>query len=251
MAHDTISLPPPIASLVDALGAQSDVVAVALGGSRALGTSDRTSDWDLGVYYRGGIDLSLLSAFGPVHAPGQWGRLMNGGAWLQLEGLAVDVMLRDLTVVEHWTKRAIDGEFERDALLGYLAGAPTYLLAAELASCRVLVGALPSTSFPERLRAAAPHVWRFCRDFSLEYAEQLEARGDRIAALGHASAAALQEAHAVLCERGEWICNEKRLLERAGLTWLAESLDLASATTEPVKHWVASLRERFGDSTAH
>jgi hypothetical protein len=34
--------------------------------------------------------------------------------------------LRDLNVVEYWTKRAQEGEFERDALLGYLTGIPTY-----------------------------------------------------------------------------------------------------------------------------
>jgi len=32
--------------------------------------------------------------------PGSWGRLMNGGAWLKI-GERIDVLLRDLTVVEH------------------------------------------------------------------------------------------------------------------------------------------------------
>ena len=28
----------------------------------------------------------------------------------------------------------------------------------------------------------------------------------------------MEEAHAILCERGRWVCNEKRLIEIAGLT---------------------------------
>ena len=40
----------------------------------------------------------------------------------------VDVILRDLDVVEYWTRRAQEGEFERDALLGYLAGIRLTLL---------------------------------------------------------------------------------------------------------------------------
>lgn len=37
---------------------------------------------------------------------------MNGGAWLRCEGEKVDVLLRDLNVVEYWTGRANEGEFE-------------------------------------------------------------------------------------------------------------------------------------------
>jgi hypothetical protein len=72
------------------------------------------------------------------------------------EARKVDVLLRDFDVVEHWTRRAESGEFEVDALLGYLAGVPTYSLSAELASCRLLHGDIPATAFPPKLAAAAP-----------------------------------------------------------------------------------------------
>lgn len=38
------------------------VVGVMLGGSRARGEDRPESDWDLGVYYRGGLDLAALRA---------------------------------------------------------------------------------------------------------------------------------------------------------------------------------------------
>ncbi len=213
-------LPQPVAELVDVLAAMPGTVAVVLGGSRALGSADAASDWDLGVYYRGAIDLTALAARGVVHPPGSWGRVMNGGAWLRCGGERIDVILRDLDVVEHWTRRAEKGEFEVDALLGYLAGVPTYLLSAELASCQPIRGDLPAIPFPPQLVAAAPPRWRFCRSFSLDYARVHARRGDVAGATGQAAKAVMEEAHAIVCERGQWVCNEKRLIEAAGLVGL-------------------------------
>jgi predicted nucleotidyltransferase len=53
------------------------VVGVLLGGSRARGEHRPESDGDLGVYYRGDLDLAALRALaGPdvdVAGPGAWG----------------------------------------------------------------------------------------------------------------------------------------------------------------------------------
>ena len=91
-----LELPPRIAELVAVLSAIRGAVSVTLGGSRASGDADPSSDWDLGLYYRGEPDLTPIARYGEVHPPGAWGRIMNGGAWLALEGLKVDVLLRDL-----------------------------------------------------------------------------------------------------------------------------------------------------------
>ena len=142
------AIPQSVEELVDVLAEMTGAVAVVLGGSRAVRSEDEGSDWDLGVYYRGEIDLTAL-------------------------------ILRDLNVVEYWTRRAEEGEFDRDALLGYIAGVPTYLLTAELASCRVLRGELPTAPpFPPKLAASAPPIWRFCRSFSFEYARAHAKRGN-------------------------------------------------------------------------
>lgn len=210
-------LPSPVVELVDALAALPGAIAVVLGGSRVVHTNDAKSDWDLGLYYRGTIDLTALRSRGEVHPPGAWGRIMNGGAWLTCGAERVDVLLRDLDVVDHWTRRAQEGAFEVDALLGYLAGVPTYLLAAERSSCVTLRGALAPVAYPPRLIEAAPPIWRFCRSFSLDYARAHAARDNRVGAIGQAAKAAMEEGHAILAARGEWVCNEKRLLERAGL----------------------------------
>lgn len=239
-------LPVAIATLVNDLQSIPGVVAVALGGSRALGNSTSDSDWDIGVYYRVALDLSVLSARGEVHPPGSWGRLMNGGAWLRCDGHRVDVLLRDLDVVEHWFGRAQDGDFEVDALLGYVAGAPTYLLAAELASCRLLYGAIPQATYPEKLAAMGAPRWRFCRSFSMAYARAQAERGNVVGAVAQASKAAMEEGHAILCERREWICNEKRLLDAAGLSDLQPLFTQVPAERAQLLVWIDRLAERLG-----
>jgi len=239
-------LPQTVAELVDVIASMPGAVAVVLGGSRALASNDAGSDWDLGLYYRGAIDLTALAARGTVFPPGSWGRLMNGGAWLRCGGEKVDVILRDLDVVEHWTRRAEKGEFERDALLGYLAGVPSYLLSAELASCRPLRGDIPAAPFPPKLTAAAPAVWRFCRSFSLDYARMHARRGNLAGTTGQAAAAVMEEAHAILCERSQWVCNEKRLIETAGLTRLHAVFAQIPSESANLIQWVDSVADQLG-----
>ena len=239
-------LPRPVAELVDVLAAMPGTVAVVLGGSRALGSNDAGSDWDLGLYYRGAIDLTALAAHGVVHPPGSWGRLMNGGAWLRCGDEKVDVILRDLDVVDHWTRRAEEGEFEVDALLGYLAGIPTYCLRAELASCRLLRGEVPATEFPPKLVASAPPRWRFCRSFSLDYARMHAKRGNLAWAVAPAAKAVMEEAHAIVCGRGQWVCNEKRLIETAGLVGLHALFTQLPNEPASLVQWVNLVGDRLG-----
>ena len=235
-----------VTEIVDILMDMPGTVAVVLGGSRAVRSDDEASDWDLGVYYRGEIDLTALSAFGTVFPPGSWGRVMNGGAWLECEGEKVDVILRDLDVVEYWTRRAQEGEFDRDALLGYLAGIPTYTVSAELASCLPLRGHVEAVAFPPKLAAAAPAVWRFCRSFSLEYARMHAKRGNVAGVAGQAAAAVMEEAHAISCERGQWVCNEKRLIEATGLSSLNALFAEIPIERERLLEWVDLVADRLG-----
>ena len=82
------------------------VVGVSLGGSRATGMYREDSDWDFGLYYRDTIDPDDVRALGwpgQVFAPGEWGRLVNGGAWLQVDSVSVDLIYRDLDEVLAWT----------------------------------------------------------------------------------------------------------------------------------------------------
>ena len=236
-----MDVPDSVDELADDLINSAGVQAVVIGGSRAIGRHRPDSDWDIGVYYRGDLDMSAVAARGEVHPPGSWGRLMNGGSWLVVDGVRVDVLLRDLSIVEHWTSAAHRGQFDIDGLLGYVAGIPTYSLTAEADAAVVIRGTLDLvTDFPAALGQLAPGRWRFCRDFSLHYAEMHAERGNAIAALGQTCRAVLEEAHARCCADGRWVLNEKHLLDAAGLadindTFLARAVPDAGPTQTVVE----------------
>ncbi len=192
-----------------------------LGGSRATNTHEDGSDWDFGVYYQGTIDPADIRALGwtgQVVAPGEWGRLVNGGAWLQIDGQTVDLIYRDLDEVLHWTAEAKHGRFEIQREVGYVAGIATYVLAGELAINEVLRGELPRSEFPQPLRETAPALWFRLAAGALAIGRVHAGRGDAIAALANFTQAVLATAQGRLAADGEWALNEKRIIQRAGLT---------------------------------
>lgn len=205
----------PLAELRAMLSRLDGFEAVTIGGSRATETADEGSDWDVGVYYRGRLDLAPLARYGEVHPPGSWGRIMNGGAWLRLDGTKVDVLLRDLDVALYWTAQARRGIYEVDALLGYLAGVPTYSLMVEVALNRTVHGRLPAVGeYPGALSQAGARRWPLDADFSMTHARMRAERGDTVGTVGQVAKAVIEMAHALACRRRVWVLNEKKLIER-------------------------------------
>jgi hypothetical protein len=200
------------------LSGLAGVRAVTLGGSRATGTHRADSDWDFSVYYRGRFDpdnLRRLGWPGKVFPVGGWGGgVFNGGAWLTVDDRRVDVHYRDLDDVEYHLAQARAGRFRIERLLFHLVGVPTYIVVAELANRVLLHGDLPSPGYPDALRAAAPPRWLGEARATLDYARRGHAARGHLADTAGAIACA---AHAVLAARGEWITNEKQLIDRAGL----------------------------------
>jgi len=214
--------------LATQLAAIPGVVAITLGGSRATNTAVNDSDWDFGLYYRGRLDPADIVALGwpgRVFAPGQWGSIVNGGAWLTIDGAKVDLIYRDLDEVMRWTAAARQGEFEIHREVGYVAGIATYVLAGELALGRVLAGDLPRPEFPETLRETAPATWFRLAAGALHYADVHAGRQDRLACLANLCQAVLAAAQGRLAAEGVWVLNEKRLIERAGLSDLQDRIE--------------------------
>jgi hypothetical protein len=224
--------------IAERLAAIPGVVAVTLGGSRATGTATEDSDWDFGLYYRGGIDPADVVALGwqgQVFAPGDWGSLVNGGAWLTIDGSRVDLVYRDLDEVERWTEAASEGSFEIRREIGYVAGIATYVLAGELALGKVLTGELRRPSaYPEKLRRAAPPVWFRFAAGAMYYAEVYARRRDRVGCLANLCQAVLATAQGRMASAGEWVLNEKRLIACAGMNDVAEAIGRASMDLDGV-----------------
>ncbi len=172
--------------------------------ARAAGTARAHSDWDFGLYSRTPIDpedVRALGFAGEVFAPGEWGTVPNGGAWLEIDGARVDLVYRDLATVEEWTADAEAGRFRVFREVGYVAGAPTYSYAAELAINRHLVGSLPRPEFPAALRARAPEFWHRLAIGGLKFADAHARRDDAVACAGNLAVAALATAHARMSAR--------------------------------------------------
>jgi hypothetical protein len=207
----------------DMLASVPGVLAVTLGGSRAAGTARADSDWDFAVYYRGdGFEPASLRALGwpgEIFPIGGWGGgVFNGGAWLRAGERSVDVHYRDLDDVEYRIAEAEAGRFGVERLMFHLAGIPTYIVVGELALNQVLRGDLPRPGYPPALRQAASRRWQRDAEATLEYARAAHAaRGHLADTAGAIATAACQCAHGVLAARGEWVTNEKTLIDRAGL----------------------------------
>ncbi|RDV45042.1 nucleotidyltransferase domain-containing protein [Leifsonia sp. ku-ls] len=223
----------PVARLVSQLADLPGVRAIALGGSRATGDERPDSDWDLGVYYRGAFDPAGVRALGhpgEVSELGGWGGgVFNGGAWLRVDDVPVDLHWRDLDAVDRELADAEAGRMHIEPLAFHLAGIPGYLLLAELAIARVLTGELPRPAFAPALRRAAPAVWSGNARMHAAYARSHAAAGRLAQCVATLTVATLQTAHAALASRGEWVTNEKRLLDRAGL----RALDAIVADARP------------------
>lgn len=231
------------------LTALPGVVAVALGGSRARGGHEPDSDWDLAIYYRQRFEPDALRQkrwTGQVSEIGGWGGgVMNGGAWLTIEGRRVDIHYRDLNDVEHWCAEANAGRFHKELLLFYVAGIPTYVLMAELALNVTLSGVLPRPAYPDALASEAHRRWATDAVASLRYGEAaVRSRGDVAVGLANGARALIEAAHGRLAARREWVVNEKQIVERAGLK--AEAGRLVEATNAvDLESALRSLRQQL------
>lgn len=236
------------------LAALPGVGTVTLGGSRAQGTHTPASDWDLAIYYRDTFDPAALREIGwdgAVSELGGWGGgVFNGGGRFTIEGREVDVHYRDLDVVEHELREAEQGRFHWEPLMFHLAGIPSYLVAAELAVNRVLHGELVRPDYPAALRAAAPPFWRDRAALTLRYAAAAYVqRGQVTAVAGSIATAAMSTAHAVLAARGEWVTNEKRLLDRAGLRGVDAIVRQPAPDPKSLARQIGAAREMFAAAT--
>jgi predicted nucleotidyltransferase len=232
--------------VADALRDVLGVEGVALGGSRAQGTSRPDSDWDFAVYYREGFDPEAIRKLGwpgQLSELGGWGRIFNGGGKLTVDEHVIDIHYRDLGLIDHIHDDACRGEFTIDPLLFHQAGLPSYILLAELGMNKTLRGDLPQWEYPEALRDSAPGIWWQRADLTLVYAEG-HARHGRVAqCAGLLSEAACHSAHAILAHRGEWITNEKQLLSKARLREIDDIVARLGHGPETLLRAVADARD--------
>lgn len=218
-----------VAAMVDALTDVPGIRAVALGGSRARGTHHDGSDVDLGLYYDADeLDVAALSTVAydqsdgdevVLAGPGSWGPWVDGGAWLTVDGTAVDWILRDVVRVRQECHRARTGEFHFHAQPGHPLGFLDISYAGEIATCRPLADSdhLISdlrallTPYPRALRASMiANLWQ--AGFHVEAAAKGVPKQDIAYVMLCCTSALMLCAHAWHAAAGQWVTNEKGLV---------------------------------------
>jgi hypothetical protein len=215
--------------LVGALSVVPGVCAVALGGSRARGTAMPHSDYDIGLYYEAQrpIDVDALGevatalddrgATASVTPIGGWGPWIDGGGWLVIGGVSVDLLYREIGRVA----AAIDDAHAGRVTRHYQPGHPHAFLPAiymgETALARVLHD--PSDAlvalqrrchpYPPALGAALRQCFEWEAGFALANARKSLDRSD----VAYLSGCAFRTV-ACLCQtlfalNGVYLLNEK------------------------------------------
>lgn len=222
-------LPQFIHRVVDRLQSIQGVAAIALGGSRARGNYTQKSDADLGIYYSPEnspdlIALNLLAAelddnhrANLITPIGEWGKWINGGGWLKVEGIAVDFLYRDLAQVNRVIEDCHAGRITIDYQPGHPHGFVSSIYMGEIALCLPLydpndiLDALKARTkpYPIALKQATIDKFAWEISFSLFVAQKAVARQDIAYAAGccFRSVACMNQVLFALNE--EYLLNEK------------------------------------------
>jgi predicted nucleotidyltransferase len=261
-----------ITTLVAKLSGVSGIAAIVLGGSHARGQARPESDIDLGVLYSDATPFdiselrSLLEGLNDTPAPTitgfyEWGRWVNGGAWLTIEGQRVDVLYRSIEHLQRVIDEAHAGHYEVDYLqqppFGFFSA--TYL--GEVAICQPLwdpqgiVTKLQArvTEYPAKLQQRIVQEQLWSAEFALQaFAAKFAARADTYGTVGCLTRAVNHLVLVLFALNGRYLLNDKTALleisgfERCPVAFAARvqralahpgasAADLAAATEEIVR----------------
>ena len=218
-----------LSRLVGALAPVPGIEAIALGGSRARGTATATSDYDIGLYYRGGrpIDIAGLSkaaaslddrgAKAAVTPLGGWGPWIDGGGWLLIGGVHIDLLYRDLDRVASAIDDAHAGKVEPYYQPGHPHAFLPTIYVGEVAHARPLhdpAGSLAALQartvpYPPALAAALHNRFEWEASFAIANARKSLDRGDVSYVAGCTFRAVASLCQVLFALNGNWLLNEK------------------------------------------
>ncbi|MCK1741582.1 nucleotidyltransferase domain-containing protein [Bradyrhizobium sp. 139] len=230
MPHDSL-----LTRLTSAFAEVPGVAAIVLGGSRARGSAQPSSDHDIGLYFSaaGPLDTDRLlaatkeiaddPAATAVTPVGEWGPWIVGGAWLSVEGRKVDLLYRNADAVVAVMESCRSGVVTMDYQPGHPHGFCSAIWMGEIAYCQpmhdpqALIARLKSIAlpYPRPLRAALIQRFQWEVLFGIENAEIAIMHDERthIAGCAYRSLACVAQVLFALNDR--YLINEKGALQEA------------------------------------
>lgn len=236
--------------MIEALASVPGLAALVLGGSRGRGTAGPASDYDLGLYYEPDAPLDVGALQSAVTALaddpaatvtriGEWGPWINGGGWITVDGVEVDLLYRDLGRVRAVIDDARRGEFSMNYQVGHPHGFCSAIWMGEVATCRPLfdpAGRITelktlTSPYPEALRDALVLRFGWEVGFAIENAEIAARRAERTHIAGCAYRALCCAAQVLFALNGRYLINEKGAVPEAA-TYPITIVGLAEAQAE-------------------
>jgi hypothetical protein len=223
VANDKALLDRITRALADVRG----VRAIVLGGSRARGIASERSDYDIGIYYDAVMPLDMAGLRVAVAALddrgaeiteiGGWGPWINGGGWLTISGMRVDLLYRDLARVRTTIDECRAGEVGCFFQPGHPHGFVTAIYAGEVAVCVPLADPFSdiatlkalTTPYPDALRQALVKKFIWQAQFALENAQHGRASEDINYVSGCCFRAVASLCQVLAALNGEYLLNEK------------------------------------------
>lgn len=192
-----------IDSIVNKLKSIRGIKAIVLGGSRADGSNRPDSDIDLGIYYDDPDEFDVIGVkklaneINEIPNPivtviGEWGKWVNGGAWLTVQGQRVDFLYRDLNFVSQIIQDCKKGIKQSDYYQQPPYGFHSYIYCAEIKICEVLFDPeniiqklkLEVKDYPQALKKTIINGFLWDAEFSLEHCKKFAQRGEALLVSG-------------------------------------------------------------------
>lgn len=220
-----------LTTLVDQLRHVPDLVAIVLGGSYASHTHHADSDLDVGLYYRESapfaIDEIRAIATGvavdsnPIVTDFyEWGKWVNGGAWIQTAAGKVDFLYRNIDQIERTIVDAQQGITQHDYGQQPAYGFYSVIYLAETEICIPLwdsTGVIATLKqqvaiYPQALKAKLinDHLWS--AEFTLVHARTFAGQGDIYNTVGCLTRAAANLTQALFALNERYFQRDKQVM---------------------------------------
>lgn len=221
-----------LTSVVDAFKNVKGVEAIVLGGSRATKTENEFSDIDIGIYYNEKLDLSTLkkiaSELDDEHREdcitnlGDWGPWINGGGWLKVDNIPVDILFRDTRKVTQCIEDCKKGIITIDYQCGHPFGFMNSIYMGEIFSCKILysnsnrIQQLKDSLkiFPPTYKNASIQKFLWECEFSLMCGKKAIKKNDIVYASGSIFRSAMCLIYVLYAANEMYSINEKGSLDR-------------------------------------